>query len=222
MKILLADDHPLVREGIKLLLLRLDQCADIVEAHDYLHALRCADEHEDLQLIILDRSMPGMDGSGGLRAVRERLPDTPVVVLSASEDPEHVREALECGARGYISKSCAREIMLSAMRLVLSGGTYLPPTLLQRRGTAPPAAAGGDAASAQPELTTRQLEVFALLIQGKTNKMIARILDISEATVRTHINAIFKALKVNNRTEAVHVATRSGLINKARKYSSVV
>ena len=102
MKILLADDHPMVREGLKLLLKRLDTDVFIIEAHDYPDAMRSAAAHEDLGLVVLDRSMPGMDSHGGLRALRQHIPDTPIVVLSASEDPAHVWESLESGARSYI------------------------------------------------------------------------------------------------------------------------
>ena len=226
MKILLADDHPMVREGLKLLLKRLDTDVFIIEAHDYPDAMRSAAAHEDLSLVVLDRSMPGMDSHGGLRALRQHIPDTPIVVLSASEDPAHVWESLESGARGYIPKSCGKEVMFNALRLVLSGGTYLPPTLLKQHPLPPSAKyaqrwtasiTGIEDASQSLGLTLRQLEVWASLIRGKPNKKIAQDLDISEATVRTHVNAIFKALGVNNRTEAVHVAASLGLTDELEK-----
>jgi DNA-binding NarL/FixJ family response regulator len=226
MKILLADDHPMVREGLKLLLKRLDTDVIIIEAHDYPDAMRSALEHADLNLVVLDRSMPGMDSHGGLRALRQHIPDTPIVVVSASEDPAHVWQSLESGARGYIPKSCGKEVMFNALRLVLSGGTYLPPTLLKQPPLSASAKHAQKSALAASDievtaqslgLTLRQLEVLAFLIRGKPNKKIAQDLDISEATVRTHVNAIFKALGVNNRTEAVHVAASLGLTAELEK-----
>lgn len=226
MKILLADDHPLVREGLKLLLQRLDTNVFIIEAHDYPEALQKVAEHTDLDLVVLDRCMPGMDGHGGLRVLREHIPDTPIVVLSASENPAHAWESLESGARGYIPKSCGKEIMLSALQLVLSGGTYLPTTLLNQQPLSPAAKFSHRGAASVPGvegtaqalgLTLRQLEVLAFLIRGKTNKKIAQELNITEATVSAHVNAIFKALNVNNRTEAVHVAASLGLTDELEK-----
>lgn len=226
MKILLADDHPMVREGLKFLLKRLDADVFVIEAHDYPEAMQLAAANADLDLVVLDRFMPGMGGHKGLCTLHQHIPNTPIVVLSASEDPAHVWEALESGARGYIHKSCGKEVMLNALRLVLSGGAYLPPTLLKPQPLSPvgkhaqnlttPATDVEDAAQTLG-LTLRQLEILAFLVRGKPNKKIALDLDISEATVRTHVNAIFKALGVNNRTEAVHVAASQGLTKELEK-----
>lgn len=213
MKILLADDHFMVRVGLKLLLTRLIPGAVIIEARDYTQALSACAQHNDLRLILLDRLMPGMDERLGLIKLREALPDVPLVILSASEDSSHIWESLEAGARGYIPKSSTEEVMQSALQLVLSGGTYLPPALIVRaRDTAATSAPlSAQPAAKAPNLTARQIEVLKLLVTGRSNKQIANSLNISEATVCTHVNAIFRILDVNNRTEAVHAAARCGV-----------
>lgn len=214
-KILLADDHALVREGLRHVLCRLDGEAVIVEAADCNEALQIAERHTDFDVALLDVAMPGMDGLEGIGRLRQRLPSTPIVMLSASEDVSLVREALRRGAQGFIPKSSTGNVMLSALRLIFSGGIYLPPSLLCQP-TAPasvaPTADGEplNRADAGPGLTQRQSEVLALMVKGKTNKEIARILNISETTVRTHATAIFRALNVTNRTQAGHVAAKRG------------
>ena len=214
-KILLADDHSMVRAGLRLLLTRLFGEVAIVEACDYVQAMELCAAHPDCSLILLDRQMPGMRDGAELRAICECAAGVPVVILSASEDPAHVREAIDGGARGYLPKTTGEAILFTALQLILSGGTYLPLSLLdtgavRAAGAArvPPAAQSGD----QPSLTPRQVDILLSVARGYTNKDIARRFGISTATVQTHINAIFRALGVSNRTRAVHVAGQLGLI----------
>lgn len=220
MKILLADDHPLVREGLRMSLQKIAAKVEIVEACNYQEAIASASRDKDIDLVLMDLSMPDMDFHSGLKALREELPDVPIVVLSASENPRHVWEALDAGARGYIPKTCGKEVMLGALQLILSGGIYLPPTVLSdtrerhrvkhRPGDATPIQSEPRAGGALG-LTDRQLDVLRLLIKGLPNKKIAAELDISPATVKAHVNAIFKTLNVSSRTEAVHVSTGLGV-----------
>lgn len=214
-KILLADDHALVREGLRHVLCRLDSDAVIVEAADCNEALQIAERHTDFDVALLDVAMPGMDGLEGIGRLRQCLPSTPIVMLSASEDASLVREALQRGAQGFIPKSSTGNVMLSALRLVFSGGIYLPPSLLCQPSVptnVAPASDGEllDRADAGLGLTQRQREVLALMVKGKTNKEIARALNMSETTVRTHTTAIFRVLNVTNRTQAGHVAAQRG------------
>jgi DNA-binding NarL/FixJ family response regulator len=137
------------------------------------------------------------------------------VVLSAEQNPETVRRALELGARGYIPKSAKADVIINALRLVVSGGVYIPPEILAGGLSAPPQAryAAGDNALASPQaagLTERQIEVLALIMQGKNNKTICRTLDLAEPTVKNHVTAILRALKVSSRTEAVITANKLG------------
>lgn len=210
MKILLADDHPLFREGVKHVLMLLGEEVEIVDAHDYPTLFAEAAANPDLDLVLADLYMPGMGGHEGIAEFRDQFPDTPLVIMTASESRADARRALASGALGYVMKSSPSQEMLDALIRVLDGGIYIPPLL------------EGDEQSDGPfslmplssqgiRLTHRQLEVFKLLLQGKTNKTIARELELSEGTVKIHVAAIFKALGVSNRTEAAIAAQRFGL-----------
>jgi DNA-binding NarL/FixJ family response regulator len=191
---------------LRYLLAQLDDQVEIVEAKDGAEALSLASSHPDLELILLDIGMPGMDGLTGLRLFRARMPAVPVVVVSGSEEPADVRQALEAGALGFIPKSSPSKVMLGALRLVLSGGVYLPPSYLAgaQAMRVPVTATSVEALG----LTPRQHDVLRLLGQGKSNKEIARALGLVEGTVKLHISAILRALGVDNRTQAVIAATR--------------
>lgn len=208
MKILIADDHALFREGLRYLLAGLDDNVEVFEAKDGAEALALVAAHPDLDLILLDLAMPGMDGFVGLRALRARVPAVPIVILSSSEEPTDIRLALDGGAMGFVPKSSGSEVMLGALRLVLAGGVYLPPAFLERSR-----AGKSPIMSAAPTLenlglTARQYDVLRLLGHGKSNKEIARVLDLAEGTVKLHVSAILKALDAANRTQAVIAAAR--------------
>ena len=201
MRILLADDHALFREGVKQLFNHLDSEAQVLEASNGAEVMRLAQTQPDFDLVLLDLAMPGVDGFAGLAAFRAHAPSVPVVVLSGSEDPADVHAALEGGAAGFIPKSSASEVILGALRLVLSGGVYMPPGLL--------AGQSGVVSKRQlEELTPRQREVLALMGQGKSNKEIGITLGLSEATVKQHVSAILKTLRVANRMQAVIAGRR--------------
>jgi DNA-binding NarL/FixJ family response regulator len=205
-KILIADDHALFRDGLRYMLAGLADEVTILEAKDSTEALATVGATPDLDLVLLDLAMPGMDGLAGLRALRGRRPALPVVILSASEEPVDVRRAIESGAMGFIPKASSSAVMLGALRLVLSGGVYVPPAYLERSraGTTPITAPSADTLG----LTPRQHDVLRLLGQGQSNKEIARVLGLAEGTVKLHISAILRALGVSNRTRAVVAAAR--------------
>ena len=201
MKTLLADDHPLMREGVRQVLAQLETAVEIIDAHDYPSLFAQTAEHPDLDLAVVDLNMPGFVGMQGITQFRSRFPDIPLVVLSASESPHDIRNALEAGALGYIPKATSTPIMLAALRQVLSGDLYIPPCL---GDTGLHTVAPADFEDLQHSgLTARQLEVARLLAQGCANKAIGGMLAMSESTVKVHISAIFRAFKVTNRTEAV-------------------
>lgn len=213
MRILLADDHSLVREGLLHVLEELAPAPEVVQACDYPGALEAAARYPELDLALLDLHMPGMDGFAGLAAFRRRFPLVPLVVLSGAESPDDVRAAFRAGASGYIPKSSTAQVMLNALKLVLAGGVFLPNVLLDAqdlRATSLERTAGRESASTRG-LTERQLQVLALLAEGKPNKVIARALDITEGTVKIHLAAIFQTLSVRNRTEAVIAAREMDL-----------
>jgi DNA-binding NarL/FixJ family response regulator len=226
MRILIADDHRLIVEGVKLKLGELGpdtefvMAMDVAELREAIHA----PDASTLSLALIDLAMPGVHGNEHLTEVIEHLPHVPVMVLSGSEDPGLMKGLLAMGVQGFIPKAYSPDVMLSAVRLVLSGGVYVPPLLLQERADG--AAAAALSSNAQPTptstdsleerlrklLTERQIDVLRLLSQGKPNKLIARDLGISEGTVKIHLAAIFRALNVRNRVEAVVASRRiSGL-----------
>jgi DNA-binding NarL/FixJ family response regulator len=202
MRILTADDHTLFREGLRLVLGQLEEGATVLEAGSLEQALEAARSQPDLDLALLDLNMPGMQGAAGVRRFRQQFPDVPVVVVSASDSSGEVERLIAAGAAGFICKTSSSQVMLSALRLVLSGGVYLPPEILQR-GAVMDKDGTGD-----PALTERQIVVLRLLAEGKPNKVIADELNLSEGTVKIHLNAIFRTLNVRNRTEAVLAAQR--------------
>jgi DNA-binding NarL/FixJ family response regulator len=217
MKILVVDDHVLIREALRGVLKELRSDAVVMEGSDSKQAMQFIAENADIGLVLLDLNLPGRDGFSVLAELRERYPATSVVVLSAQQDRGSVVKALDLGALGFIPKSAEREVMLAALELVFAGGIYIPPEILSRQEPVPsqsaPPAPATDLARSSPRdlgLTQRQLDVLALMMRGKSNKAISRVLDLAEPTVRNHITAILRVLKVTNRTEAVIAVIESG------------
>jgi DNA-binding NarL/FixJ family response regulator len=197
MRILICDDHALFREGLELVLAQLEPGARLESVADAEGALALVAADPGFDLVLLDLALPGLPGLDALQTLRRDHPTVPVVVLSASESPTDARAALERGASGFIPKSSRGSVLLAAVRLVLGGGVYVPPLLLD----APPAPAPRES-SAKHGLTGRQLEVLRLIARGLTNAQIAAALGISGATVKNHLERIYGALDASNRTEA--------------------
>jgi DNA-binding NarL/FixJ family response regulator len=217
MKILLVDDHVLVREALRRVINELRADARILEAADCHQTYQLVEAHRDLDLILLDLTLPDGDGFALLAELRERCPSVAIVVLSASNDRRDITKALDIGALGYIPKSSSRDIMHGALQLIFSGGIYIPPEFRTGREHAPqysaPEQTTANLERALPPrhgLTPRQIEVLALLIQGKSNKSIARLLGLAEPTVKNHVTAIFKVLDVSSRAEAIVKLARAG------------
>lgn len=215
MKILLIDDHVLIRQATHGVLKKLRRDARVLEATNSAEAMQTLAENPDTGLILLDLTLPDRDGFDVLAELRERYPAAIVVVLSGHQDADKVRRALDLGARGYIPKSAKADVIINALRLVISGGIYIPPEILAGGFSAPPqaryAAAGNRLASPETAgLTERQIEVLALIMQGKNNKTICRTLDLAEPTVKNHVTAILRALEVKSRTEAVVAVIKLG------------
>ncbi len=206
-KALLADDHPLIREGVRHVVTQLAPRTVILDAHDYPSLFAQTALHTDLDLALVDLNMPGFVGIQGIVQYRSRFPDIPLVVLSASEAQQDVRQVIRAGALGYIPKSSSTEIMLHALRQVLAGYVFMPRFGADDEPAMPPAAATIPGLQ-HAGLTVRQFEVARLLARGCTNKTIAELLALSEATVKIHVAAIFRALGVSNRAEAVLVLQR--------------
>lgn len=209
MRILFADDHPLFREGVKPLLSKLSADVEILEAKDYPAAFEAARRHDDIDLALLDLCMPGMSGIEGVARFRASFPQLPVAVLSASEERSAMQRLLANGVLGYICKSSPSNVILGALKLMLAGGVYIPPNMLdngQDNGHK-----GGAEASRNESLTRRQIEVLRELAKGLNNKQIANNLNVTEGTVKIHLATIFRVLNVNSRTEALLLAQKMGL-----------
>jgi len=197
MKILLADDHEMVRLALRTALEPLEQGATFLEAATAEAAVAAVAANPDLDLVMIDMNMPGIGGLEGVRALRASHPAIPLIACSATEDRGLVGRLLQLGVAGFIPKTDSTQVILHAVRLVMAGGTYVPARL-----------AGEAAALSSPVLTERQRDVLRLLAEGKPNKSIARELAVSEATVKVHLVAVFRALGARNRTEAVVIAQR--------------
>jgi DNA-binding NarL/FixJ family response regulator len=212
-KILACDDHAIFRTGLRAALHDLD--AELLEASSCEEALEIVERDGDVDLVLLDLGLPGMDGFAGLRSLRAAHPQVAVVIVSASEDAETVRAALAGGASGFIPKSSSTTVLQSALQIVLSGSLYVPPAILPAlQPDAPPPAGDRKPAgrrSSAGTLTARQLEVLELMSRGLTNKEIGGVLGIGPGTVKAHASAIFDALDVTNRTEAVLVMRELGI-----------
>lgn len=205
MNILLADDHALFRESLSLALARLNQdTPNILQAEDGESALSIA-KKEQLNLVLLDLDMPGMSGLEVIQKLLKIHPNTPIVMISAHEEISVINKALAKGIKGFIPKTTSADVTLSALRLVLSGGTYLPPQLMQQ---IPMETKSND----NILLTTRQTEVLKLLQKGVQNKNIAFELGLSPSTIKVHIRRIFTTLGARNRSEAVNIAIEKGIL----------
>ena len=198
MKFLIVDDHVLLRDGLTALLAHFGPETEVLAAADGAAALEIAARERDIDIAIVDLTMPGIGGAALIEAFAERHPDLPLVVLSASEDAADVRRVMALGALGYVPKSASPETLLSAFKLVLAGELYVPPLLLEERPTP-------SAADIAAKLTPRQTDVLACMCRGLSNKAAARELAMSEKTVKTHVTAILRALGATNRAQAATI-----------------
>ena len=201
MKILSVEDHELFRDGLRYALASLPDAPELVEAHTGAEALAWLERDSEIGLVLIDLGLPDQDGLAVLRTVRERFPTVAVAVVSGSERPSDARASLAAGAVGYVPKGAGRAVILSALRLILAGGIYVPPFLVD----------------ADPEgpalLSPRQREVAALMVKGLTNQEIGDVLGIGGGTVKSHVAVILRVLEVANRTEAVLALVESGLVD---------
>lgn len=209
MKALLADDHDLIRQGVKLLITRYDKKSNILESTNFHDTLKIVQDNYDLDLIVLDLFMPDTSGTQTIRTLRQEAPCTPIMVVSSSDQIEDIKSALALGANGYVPKSSSNDILYSAIELIMSGGIYIPQQALDLT----------PAVSIEPEsvLTGRQIETLQLMAEGKSNKEIADMMHITEHTVKSHITMIFNHLNVKNRTQAVLHAQQAGIILTLQK-----
>lgn len=208
MKILIADDHALFRDGLAMRLEEINPDIILHQAATFSQAVKILDKENDINMIIVDLDMPDMKWEDGINELKNKAPDVSMVVISASEDIRNIRKILATGIKGYIPKRSDPKIMHNALKLILEGGTYIPPALIENTSES----SSSSHRSNGKTLTNRQSQVLDLIAQGKSNKQIAYEMGVSEATVKLHINALLRSLKVNNRTQAVVTAQKMGLI----------
>ena len=208
MKILVADDHALFRSGLQQLISELDPDIHILEAANHQQAYDIIQQNRDIDIALLDLSMPDSDGLTALSKITQKFPMIPAVVLSASENKQDMIAALKAGAMGFIQKCESGPIILNAIRLVLAGGVYVPPALIDDKH---------NILSQSPvdsvNLTARQLDIVKHIVEGKSNKEIARELSLTVATVKSHLREIFKLMNVKSRTQAAIKAEKLGIYN---------
>lgn len=212
MKLLIVDDHGLVREGLKAILGQSDLRAECLEAWDEISIWQCLKQHPDVNLVLLDIQLPGLSGMDLLKRIAKEHPAMPIIMLSADHDSNTVSQALQWGASGFMPKNSLNQVLISAIRLVLAGGVYIPPEALLKSVPKPQPAPINKAALQLDSLglTNRQLDVLRLLVKGLSNKRISRQIDLAEATVKIHIRGILRTLGVTNRTEALVKLTEMG------------
>lgn len=233
-KILTVDAHPITREALARVVAEMmarealarsivmdgNPSAEVLEADSLAAAEERLAAHPDVTLAVLDVALPDASGTEAIERVLAKRPDLPILVLSGRDDPATARAALDAGARGFLSKRSPTRVLIEALRLVLVGGTYVPPQALRAVPSSKPTSSGGAPPSDGPAftplkslgLTPRQVDVLALLVQGKPNKLICRTLNLAEGTVKTHTAAIYRALGVMNRTQAVYAVNRLGVV----------
>ncbi|MFA6022323.1 MAG: response regulator transcription factor [Rhodospirillales bacterium] len=217
MQILVADDHKLVPDGLKPFLHELDSSAEILDASNLSEALAAASNAPTLGLILLDLMMPGMDGLKGLESVRKQCPDVPVVIVSGFSTRDHVVAAVQAGAAGFIPKTVSGAAMVNALRLVLSGEKYLPsstffedPVQAPMMPRQPTPTRTGEIPAPFDKLSRRESEILALLVEGRTNKEIAIVLELQEITIKVHLRNVYRKIGAANRAQAVRIAMSSG------------
>lgn len=208
-KILIADDHPLFREAISSVLASAVDGSEVLQTDDLESALQVTQENDDIDLILLDLNMPGMNGLNGLMTLRNEVPTIPVVIVSAEEDKQIVLQAITYGAVGFITKSSPRAEMTHAIQQILNGNVYLPSDIIRtsKESSNNTRRTSHNDNPVSPEmlnsLTRRQLLVLERMSKGESNKQIAYNLNIAETTVKAHVSAILRKLGVNNRVQAI-------------------
>lgn len=244
MKILLADDHTLFRDALVEYMRRASEGNEILIAEDFYQAEKLLGEETDIDLVLLDFKMPGMNGLEGLKKIKENHPNAAVALISGVAEERHVKQAMELGARGFFPKTLSGKAMMKAIDLVMMGEKFLPvdhrSNLLQPSYYGDkddnsfhdtPAAGNLNAASHDsaglattgdgqhmggnlPNLTRREREVLGFLTRGASNKDIARALDLQIVTIKLHVRGICKKLNAKNRTQAALIAQKEGLVDQ--------
>lgn len=210
LRILIADDHELIRDGMKPFLEELDDRVELSEASGLEEAIRLVEKGTRPDLVLLDLRMPGMDGASGVGRMARSAPGARIVVVSGQYGRQDIMAAINAGAAGYIPKTMAGRAMVNALRLVLAGETYLPAALLAPADDEAAGAVPFDSENPLSRLTARERDILSLLINGNTNKQIALAIDVQEITVKIHLRNVYKKIAATNRADAVRIALQNG------------
>jgi two-component system, NarL family, nitrate/nitrite response regulator NarL len=209
MKIILVDDHDLVRAGLKMVLQSIEPTLQVMETCTLAECISVAKNNPDADLVLFDLGLPGYSGITALQAYRKQLSHVPVVVLSGTFDRETVEQSLEAGAMGFIPKTASPKTVWNALNWVLNHGVYVPPCIFNLPTHQNVYSKNLNSKKiSEWGLTKRQLDVFKLVIQGKTNKEIANHFGLAESTIKSHIKPILKTLNVPSRTKALAEMSR--------------
>ena len=208
MRILIVDDHPLFIDGIRHIIQTLDDNVDLIEANSAKEALLLLEKSSNLDLILLDLHMPGLDGLSIINHRRIQGACVPLVVISGDDDPKTINSVINSGVMGFIPKSYSGKKLLKALRTIISGEIYIPESTIDHSYNS-----HSKLSPSTMEITKRQLQVLGLLASGYSNKQISSTLFLTENTVKSHVSALLSALNASNRTECVIIARSKGLIH---------
>ncbi len=209
MKVLITDEQSLFRDGLSLRLKQINDNISVIQSSNLFEMQKILSKEKDIDFLIFDIDLAETDSTEFINKLKTLAPNLKIVVISSSEDTRNIKRVLSSDVKGYIPKKLDSNILGGALKLILDGGTYIPPVLLNNITTYTNHNTDN---ILKKSLTNRQSQVLDLIAQGKSNKQIAYDMGVSEATVKLHINALLRSLKVNNRTQAVITAQKMGLI----------
>ena len=204
-KVLIVDDHPIIRDALVTSLISLGIFDRVETAASFQELLEKLERDDDYQLLVLDLSLTDVSGADGMLYIREHYPALPVVIFSGNDGVDIIAQCFENGVHGFVSKNSPMQVFVSAIRIVLAGSTYIPPSAASLMGFESNQVADAELLPTQEQVrfTPKQKEVFEQLIQGVPNKVIARRLNMAEGTVKTHLHGIYQLLRVGNRAQAI-------------------
>lgn len=208
MKVLITDEQSLFRDGLALRLKQIKEDIEIIQSSNLSDMQKILNKDKDIDFLVIDIDMADSNNLEIINKIKQLSPDTKIITISSSEDTKNIKKVLSLDVKGYIPKKLDSNILSGALKLILDGGTYIPPAMLNTS----PCININNTITLKKSLTNRQSQVLDLIAQGKSNKQIAYDMGVSEATVKLHINALLRSLKVNNRTQAVITAQKMGLI----------
>ena len=210
MKVLITDEQSLFRDGLSLRLQQINDDISILQSSTLNEMYKILSKEKDIDILIFDIDLAELNAAEVISKIKTLMPNTKIITISSSEDTRNIKKILSFGVKGYIPKRLDSNVLSGALKLILDGGTYIPPAVLNQTITKD--SNNNIFSPLKKNLTNRQSQVLDLIAQGKSNKQIAYDMGVSEATVKLHINALLRSLKVNNRTQAVITAQKMGLI----------